>query len=220
MATAQKVTRPYSVMEEIVHAATHGAGILLAVAALIFLLLKANGQGAVAITAVSVYAGSMILMYGCSTLYHSMFKSRLQPFFKMLDHSAIYFKIAGSYTPFALLTLPASTGIWVLIGVWGAAISGTFFKLFAFLRKSGKKMNYVSLAIYLIMGWAGVLMIAPLADNLPIEAIYWLLAGGACFTIGAIFYAVKSIAYFHVVWHVFVLAGSACHFYAIYSFVI
>lgn len=220
MATAQKTIRPYSVMEEIVHAGTHAVGIILAAIALVFLLVKASDQGVVSIAAVSIYAGCMILMYACSTVYHSMFKSKLQPFFKMLDHSAIYFKIAGSYTPFALITLPASTGVWVMVGVWGAALSGTAFKLIAFLRKSGKKMNYISLGIYLAMGWAGVLMVGPLADALPTAALYWLFAGGAFFTIGAVFYAIKSVAYFHAVWHVFVLLGSASHFFAIYWFVI
>ncbi len=220
MTTAEKYIRPYSVREEFWHAVTHGFGIVFGIGAFVFLLMKVMGQDSVSVFAVSLYAACMILMYSCSTLYHSMFKSKLQPFFKMLDHSAIYFKIAGSYTPFALITLPPTTGFWVMVGVWGAALSGTAFKLIAYIRKSGKKMSYVSLATYLAMSWAGVLMVPPLADVLPTTAINWLIAGGLCYTLGAVFYAIKSVAYFHVVWHVFVLAGSICHFIAIYFYVI
>jgi len=210
--------RLYSVHEEWLHAGSHALGMVLAVVALIVLLMKAEGTAPV--VAVSIYAGCMILMYGCSTLYHSAYKSRLQPFFKMLDHASIYFKIAGSYTPFALITLPSGTGLWVLLGAWGAAFAGTGFKLAAYLRKSGKRLNYISLAVYLLMGWAGVLMIGPLSEALPASAIYWLFAGGGCFSIGAVFYAIKSVPYFHAVWHLFVLAGSACHFAAIYCYVV
>jgi len=220
MGAQAKKIRPYSLAEELLHAGTHGIGAVMAVVALVFLLLKAEGQGAAAITGVSIYAGCMILMYLCSTLYHSAFKSKLQPFLKMLDHASIYFKIAGSYTPFALISLPTSTGVWVMVGAWSAAFAGTAFKFVAYLKQSGKRFNWVSLAMYLGMGWAGVLMIMPLAEVLPPDAIFWLLTGGACYTVGAVFYAIKSVAYFHTVWHLFVLAGSASHFVAIYFYVV
>lgn len=210
--------RAYSPVEEWLHAGSHAIGVALAVMALVALLIKANGV--TPIVAVSIYAGCMILMYGCSAVYHGAYKTRFQPFLKMLDHSSIYFKIAGSYTPFALISLPSATGLWVLVGAWAAAIAGTGFKLTAYVRKTGKKLNYMSLAVYLLMGWAGVLMVGPLSEALPLSAIYWLFAGGACFSIGAIFYAIKSVPYFHAVWHVFVMAGSACHFAAIYCYVI
>jgi len=220
MTAAIKKIRPYSIREEILHAGTHGIGVLLALVALVFLVSKAMGQGGIAVAAVSIYAGCMVLMYLCSTLYHSAFKSKYQPFLKMLDHSSIYFKIAGGYTPFALISLPTTIGLWVMAGAWAAALTGTIFKLVAYLRKSGKKFNWISLAIYLGMGWAGVLMISPLAAVLPSDAIFWLFAGGGCYTIGAIFYTIKSVAYFHAVWHLFVLAGSSCHFVAIYCYVV
>jgi len=215
-----KARRPYSVPEEIAHAVTHGVGAVLAVVAFIFLIMKADGQGTAVIVAVSIYASCAVLMYLCSTLYHSAYNSRYQPLLKMLDHSSIYFKIAGSYTPFALITLPPATGLWVMAGAWGAAFAGTAFKFTAFLRQSGKRYNWLSLAFYLSMGWAGVLMISPLAALLPADAIFWLIAGGGLYTAGAIFYTIKSVAYFHAVWHVFVLAGSACHFAAIYFYVL
>jgi len=220
MAATAKTIRSYSVAEEIVHAASHGLGVAFALVALVMLVTKAVGHGGTAVTAVSIYAGSMVLMYLCSTLYHAAFRSRHQPFLKMLDHSSIYFKIAGGYTPFALISLPSTTGLWVMAGAWIAALTGTGFKFVAYLKKSGKKFNWVSLAIYLGMGWAGILMVGPLAEVLPSTAIVWLLAGGAFYTVGAIFYAIKSVAYFHAVWHLFVLAGSACHFVAIYWYVV
>lgn len=220
MSAPAKAERAYSVPEEIVHAATHGVGAALAVTAFIFLLMKAAGQGTAAIMAVSLYASCGLLMYLSSTLYHSAYNSKYQPFFKMLDHSSIYFKIAGSYTPFALITLPSATGLWVMAGAWGAAFAGTAFKLTAFLQKSGKRYSKLSLGFYLGMGWAGLLMISPLAALLPADAIFWLLAGGVFYTVGAIFYAIESVAYFHAIWHVFVLAGSACHFVVIYFYVL
>jgi len=220
MPAAAKNERPYSVREELLHAGTHGFGALMAIAAAVFLLLKADGHGVAAIVGVSAYAASMFIMFLSSTLYHASFNSPYQSFWKMLDHSSIYFKIAGSYTPFALISLPATTGLWVMFGAWGAALAGTLFKLVAYLRQSGGRYAGLSLALYLAMGWAGVLMIGPLAAVLPQAAVYWLIAGGLFYTVGAIFYAVKSVAYFHAVWHVFVLAGSACHFVAIYAYVL
>lgn len=217
--TAKQI-RNYSPSEEVWHAVTHGIGAVLAAVALVFLILKAADVGGVsAMVAAALYGGFMLVMYVCSTLYHSFFKSRLQPFFKFLDHSAIYFKIAGAYTPFALITLPTTVGIWVMVGAWGAAVLGAGLKFKAYLNKSGKKFSPVSLILYLAMGWAGVLMIGELIDRLPGAAIWWLIAGGICYTVGAIFYALKRVPYTHAVWHVFVMAGSACHFVTIYVYV-
>ena len=214
-----KALHPYSLREEILHAATHGVAAVLAVVGLIFLLLKVDG-GALGIVAVSLYGGAMILMFAASALYHSLFATRAQRFLKTLDHSAIYLKIAGGYAPFALLSLPTTTGIWVMVGAWGAAVVGVGFKLAAFFRGTGKSFNIISLMMYLAMGWAGVLMIGPLSDVLPGEAINWVIAGGLAYTVGAIFYALKMVPYTHVIWHLFVVAGAACHFVAIYFFVI
>ncbi len=219
MVTAKQI-RSYSPSEEAWHAVTHGIGAVLAAVALVFLILKAADMGGVSVmVAAALYGGFMLVMYVCSTLYHSFFKSRLQPFFKFLDHSAIYFKIAGAYTPFALITLPTTVGVWVMIGAWGAAVLGAGLKFRAYLNKSGKKFSPVSLLLYLGMGWAGVLMIGELMDRLPSAAIWWLMAGGICYTVGALFYALKRVPYTHAVWHVFVMAGSACHFITIYVYV-
>lgn len=219
--TSQTIARDYSLGEEVAHAISHGVAALGAIVALIFLVIKAaEVGGATEITAVSLYAGCMVFMFTASTLYHSLFKTKARDFFKMLDHSAIYFKIAGTYTPFALVTLPATMGAWVAVGAWSAALLGTALKARAFVRKSAKKFSPLSLGLYLAMGWAAVLMMGELAARLPEVAITWIVAGGLSYTVGAIFYALKKIPYTHAIWHVFVVAGAACHFIAIYLYVI
>ncbi len=209
----------YSLREEIMHAVTHGIAAMLSVAALAFLLMKVD-SGPLGVLAVSLYGGAMIAMFTTSTLYHSLFATKAAAFFKMLDHSAIYLKIAGSYAPFALISLPLSTGVWVMVGAWGAAVLGISLKLRAFLKKTGKRFSLISLLLYLAMGWAGMLMIVPLSEALPPAAINWIIAGGLAYTVGAGFYAAKRWPYTHVIWHLFVIAGAACHFVAIYGYVI
>ena len=129
----------YSLREEILHAVTHGIAAMLSVAALAFLLMKVD-SGPLGVLAVSLYGGAMIAMFTTSTLYHSLFATKAAAFFKMLDHSAIYLKIAGSYAPFALISLPLSTGVWVMVGAWGAAVLGISLKLRAFLKSSVSKL--------------------------------------------------------------------------------
>lgn len=220
MNTSSAISSDYSRREEFLHAATHGVGAAFSVFALIILIMKAENLGSLAMAAVIIYAVCMLLMFGFSTLYHSMPGSSLQPMLKMLDHSAIYFKIAGTYTPFALITLPTLTGIWVMVGIWGAALFGTFFKVTAYLRKTGKKFSPLSLGVYLAMGWASVFMIGELIDHLKEGGITWVIAGGLCYTVGAVFYALKKLPYTHTIWHLFVMAGAGCHFICIYYFVI
>lgn len=221
MATATTPTQDYSLGEEIAHAVSHGVAAVAAIVGLVFLVLKAATEGgALEVTAVALYAGCMIFMYMASTLYHSLSATPARGFFKMLDHAAIYFKIAGTYTPFALITLPTTLGVWVLVGAWGAAILGAALKARAFFRKSAKKFSPLSLGLYLAMGWAAVLMMGELAARLPGEAIAWIVAGGLSFTIGAVFYALKKLRYAHAIWHLFVVGGSLCHFIAIYLYVI
>jgi hemolysin III len=212
-------SQAYSLREEVLHAVTHGVAALLSVFGLVLLLMKADG-GVADIIAVSLYGGAMIAMFSASTLYHSLFATRAQRFLKMLDHSAIYLKIAGAYSPFALISLPAATGVWVLVGAWSAAVLGVGFKWASFVRNTGKSFNVISLLLYLAMGWAGVLIMGPLSEALPGAAIDWIIAGGLAYTIGAIFYALKRVPYTHVIWHLFVMIGAACHFVAIYFYVL
>jgi hemolysin III len=220
MSANQTAAIEYSAREEFLHALTHGIGAFLSLFAILFLVLKAGSDGAAAMFAVGLYGVTMLIMFGASTLYHAFPASRHAPLLKMLDHSAIYFKIAGTYTPFALITLPTLAGAWTMAGIWGAAFFGTGFKIAAYVRKTGKSFSPVSLATYLVMGWASVFIIQELVERLEPLAMTWLIAGGLCYTVGAIFYALKKIPYTHTIWHLFVMAGAACHFVVIYYFVI
>jgi hemolysin III len=210
----------HSTLEEILHAATHGVGIVLGIVALVFLILKAAATGAVAVTAVSIYGASMVLLYLASTVYHACFKLACQPILEVLDHAAIYLKIAGSYTPFALLTLPEVTGMTILIIVWSIAVIGVTAKFVAHFFSQLRQWDWLSLASYIGMGWIAIFVGGELLANLALPGFIWLVAGGLCFTVGALFYAWKSRQYTHTIFHVFVLAGSVCHFIAIYAFVL
>lgn len=212
----------HTALEEVLHAVTHGVGAVLAVLALIFLVLKAVGLGAggAAIAAVSIYGGCAIFLYLASTIYHACFKLSVQPILEVLDHAAIYLKIAGSYTPFALITLPELSGKIILIVVWALAALGVAAKVLLHFFSQFKKYDWISLATYIGMGWMGIFVVGQLLQSLSWSGFAWLLAGGICFTVGAIFYAWKSRAFTHTIWHLFVLAGSICHFVAIYGFVL
>ncbi|MEM8648771.1 MAG: hemolysin III family protein, partial [Pseudomonadota bacterium] len=173
------------------------------------------------ITAVSIYGGSAVLLYLASTVYHAAFKSTFQPFLEVVDHAAIYVKIAGSYTPFALITLPTGSGLAILIAVWALAALGIGMKFtLHFFRGSIRQYDWISLAGYVGMGWLALFVVLPLFNHLPLQGFIWLVAGGLCFTIGAAFFAWKSVRYTHAIFHVWVLAGSVCHFVAIYGFVL
>mgnify|MGYP006266350467 CR=1 FL=1 len=218
---ANAAERAHTAAEEIWHAATHGVGIILAVIALVFLELKASmAGGAREIAAVSIYGGTAVLLYLASTVYHAAFRSAFQPFLEVVDHAAIYLKIAGSYTPFALITLPTASGTAILIAVWALAAIGIVLKFVAHFVSNIRKYDWLSLAGYIGMGWLAIFVIWPLFTSLPLAGFLWLVAGGLCFTIGAIFFAWKSVMYTHAIFHVFVLAGSICHFVAIYRFVL
>ena len=213
--------RAYSAAEEITHAVTHGLGAVLSVVALIFVVLKASDISHKAVAAAAVYAGCMILLYVCSTIYHGAYKSSFQPFFETLDHAAIYLMIAGTYTPFALLTLPPGKGLAILIAVWAIAAIGVTLKFVAhFLADTHEQFDRLSLAGYLAMGWLGLFVIRDLWTGLTVPGFVWLIAGGLCFTAGAAFYAWKRLKFGHAVWHGFVLAGSSCHFVTVYGFVL
>ncbi|MEM9422191.1 MAG: hemolysin III family protein, partial [Pseudomonadota bacterium] len=148
------------------------------------------------------------------------FKSAFQPFLEVLDHAAIYLKIAGSYTPFALITLPELSGKVILITVWAMAALGVVMKFVAHYASQMRRYDWISLASYVGMGWVGVFVMHQLLSGLPLPGFLWLLAGGLCFTVGAAFYAWKSQRYTHTIFHLFVLAGSICHFISIYGFVL
>lgn len=202
-------------LEEILNAVTHGVGTAMAVVALVGMLLLYYDEGTWHVTSCIIYGISLILLYLASTLYHSFTNEKLKSIFKFIDHAAIYILIAGNYTPFTLIPLHGEVG-WTIFGiVWSLAAAGIVFQIFCV-----KKFKILGTLCYLAMGWFAVVMIRPLLGLLPIEAIYWMIAGGVFYTVGAVFYLVKKIPYNHAIWHLFVLAGSIAHFVAIFKFVL
>ncbi len=190
---------------------THGIGAALSVAGLTVLVVLAVLYGNVTqVVSFSIYGGSLIVLYLASTLYHSFQQPKVKRVLKFIDHAAIFFLIAGTYTPFLLLGVQGAWGWTFLVVIWGIAILGVSFKAIFFNR-----MQKASVMLYILMGWLSVLILRSLLDNIPVGGLIWLGLGGAAYTIGVIFYAMKKVPYMHGVWHLFVLAGSLCHYFAI-----
>jgi hemolysin III len=203
-------------LEEIANAITHGIGLLLSIAGFVVLLVLAALRGtAWHIVACSIYGATLICLYTASTLYHAVISPRVKRALRIFDHSAIYLLIAGTYTPFLLVSLRGPWG-WSLFGVvWGLALAGVLFK-FWFVER----FAMLSTAVYIAMGWLVLIAAKPVITHLSLTAIIWLLAGGLAYTGGVIFFAAKRIPYSHAIWHLFVLAGSICHYFAVFSTVI
>jgi hemolysin III len=203
--------RPQTLGEEIANAISHGVGFLFAIASLPLLLaFNAHGGHAVNLVAVSVFSVTMMVLYLVSTVYHAVPEGRVKLFFNRLDHAAIYLFIAGSYTPFALGVLHGRLG-WTLFGaVWAMAAAGVAVKLMNLL-----KHPLWSTGLYVAMGWFALLAAGPLIKSMPVAGLMWLFGGGLAYTAGAIVFLFDSRArYMHFVWHLFVLAGTVCHFFA------
>ena len=202
--------------EETANIISHGIGVLLAIAALVVMVVKASATGDPwKITAVSVYGASLILLCSTSTVYHYADHPESKKFLRILDHSAIYVLIAGSYTPFTLVTLRGPMG-WTLFGIlWGLALAGIAFK-----SMWTGRYEWLSTALYVIMGWLGVIAVGPILQLLAPAAIGWLLAGGLFYTGGVVFFLWEKLPYHHLIWHLLVLAGAACHFVAVLLYVI
>jgi len=206
----------YDLSEEKINIITHAIGLLLSIAALVLLIIHASSNGSVRhIVSFTIFGASMILLYSASTLYHYSQKPNIRRKLNILDHAAIYVLIAGTYTPFTLVTLKGALG-WSIFGVtWGIALVGVFLKLFY----TGK-YDKISTIAYVAMGWIIIFAVKPLIENLPVNGLYWLLAGGIFYTIGAILYSIKKLKFNHAIFHVFVLLGSFSHFMAIYFYVL
>ena len=204
----------YSVREEVAHAVTHGVGALLSVAGLVLLIVRASATGDPwRMVNFSIFGASMVLLYTASTLYHSFSRTSARMRLKILYHAMIYVLIAGSYTPFLLVTLRGRWG-WSLFGVlWTMALLGIAFKIFFIGR-----FPRASTLLYLGMGWTGAIAAKPMFAALPTACLCWILAGGLAYTIGTIFYTRESLKYNHAIWHLFVLAGTCCHFQAVYGY--
>ena len=203
--------RPQSLGEELANSISHGLGLLLALAGGPVLVMVAYQRGELSgLVGASVFASTMVLLYLTSTLYHALPSCRAKRVFQILDHSAIYLLIAGTYTPFTLGVLRGAWG-WALFSiVWSLAVVGTFLKVVG-----GIRYTMVSTWEYLAMGWV-ILIAADAAWTLiPKWGLFWLFAGGIAYTAGAVFFMKERIRYFHFVWHLFVVAGTACHYVAV-----
>jgi len=204
------------VIEEIANSITCGVGLGLSIAGLVILVALASFHGdAFRVVSFSIYGASLILLYLTSTLYHALQCRRAKHVFEIMDHSAVYVLIAGTYTPFMLVTLRGAWG-WSLFGiVWSLAVFGIVFKSFHV-----KRFKAFSNMVYLAMGWLVVIAIQPMIKVLPLGAIAWLLAGGLLYSVGVFFYAHEKLPFGHAVWHLFVLGGSLCHFFSIFFYVL
>jgi hemolysin III len=210
-----KQTAPYSFREELWNCITHGVGAFFSVVALVLLLFYASGGGPRHVMSAAIFGVTLILLYAASTLYHSFRKPRLKSFFKILDHSCIYLLIAGTYTPFLMVTLRGVLGWTMFAVIWLMAVAGVLFKIFFVHR-----FKILSTIAYIFMGWIIIFAIKPLTAALPSGGLVWLVAGGLAYTTGAIFYAWHRLPFNHAIWHIFVLAGSACHFFAVIFYVL
>lgn len=208
--------RQYPKTEELLNVITHGLGFLLSIAALVLLIVFASIKGdAWHIVSFTIYGISLVVLYLASTLFHMTRKQKLRNRLNVFDHSAIYLLIAGTYTPFLLVTLRGPWG-WSLFGViWTLAIGGVVFKIFY----TGK-YDLISAIIYVLMGWLIIIAIKPMNDNLTTEGLLWLFGGGVSYSIGVVFYLMNRIPYNHAIFHIWVLLGSFAHFIAVFKYVL
>jgi hemolysin III len=201
------------------NAITHGVGAALAIAGAVYLVIASTRGSAWHVTACSIFAGTLILVYLCSTLYHSLVRTRARHVFQVLDHSSIYLLIAGTYTPFTLISLRGSLG-WTVFGIeWGLATAGVVSKSVALERFRRGWPAVLSALVYLFQGWLIVFAARTLIGAVGWHCAAWLAVGGLAYTLGIVFFALDHIRYFHAAWHIFVLAGSVAHYIAILHYV-
>lgn len=206
----------YAPAEERINVMSHAMGLLFSIAGLLALVTRALLHGNTwHLVSFSVFAISLIALYTASTAYHSTSDPRLRVRLRTVDHAAIYVLIAGTYTPFALVTLQGPVG-WAIFGIaWGMALTGIALKLFFTGR-----FELVSTLVYILMGWMIVFFIKPMAAQLPAAGLAWLLAGGISYTLGAVLYSIPKVPFHHAIFHLFVVLGSFCHFVAVYAYVL
>lgn len=206
--------RPQSPAEEIANSISHGTGFVAAAIATPFLLVEAGRSGGVSgLVGAGVFALTVLLAYLASTLYHAVPAPRMKQVLRAIDHGSIFLLIAGTYTPFTLGVLRGGWG-WTLFGlVWTLALAGVIMKALG-----GVRFRRLSVAVYLAMGWMILLAIDPLLERMDPAGIAWLVAGGVAYTAGVVFYALDRFRFCHFIWHLFVLAGTACHFVAVMGY--
>ncbi|HEY3103382.1 MAG TPA: hemolysin III family protein [Pyrinomonadaceae bacterium] len=200
-----------TVSEEIANSVSHGVGLALAITATPVLIIAAARAGTVwNIVGVSVFAASMILLYLASTLYHAIPHDRAKRIFRVLDHGAIFLLIAGTYTPFTLGVMRGPWG-WTIFGlVWSMAVFGLTMKAIF-----GAHHRWLTIPLYLVMGWLAVIAAPHILFRMPLPALIWLLAGGFAYTAGVLCFKAHKVRYSHFAWHLFVIAGTVCHFFAV-----
>lgn len=216
MARVHSAVRRYSVAEEIMNSLSHGAGVIFGIFALLLLVLKSvQMDDTLRVVSFSIYGASIIALFLASTLYHAIPFPRAKSVLKLVDHCAIYLLIAGTYTPFLLLTLGDRVGAVLMVIIWGLAVAGIVFKVFFIGRYQA-----ISLVTYLAMGWLALFAAYELVAKMPWNGVMLLLAGGIIYSLGTIFFAVRRIPFNHAIWHLFVLGGCVCHFLAVYFYVL
>lgn len=211
-----KTPPSYHPSEERLNVLTHAFGLALSFIAIVLLVLKASAaEGYKSIFSFTIFGASLVTLYAASTFYHNAKNTRLRHYLNIIDHAAIFILIAGTYTPFALITLKNDNGHFIFGLIWGIAIVGTILKIFFIGR-----FNVVSTVLYVAMGWIVIFYIHPLMAVFPGWGLFWLFAGGFFYTSGAIIYTLEKVKFNHAIFHLFVLAGSFCHFIAIYYYVL
>jgi hemolysin III len=213
MADSTPRDRIYSVAEEIAHSVTHGFGILLSIAGLAVLVSVAARIGPRAVVASSIFGASLILLYAASTLYHSIPVARAKAVLRVLDHSAIYLLIAGTYTPFTLVSLHGAWGWGLFAGIWALALGGIALEVTPLRRVPA--LRRLAIGLYLAMGWLVLIALKPLSQAVAPAGIMLLFLGGVSYSVGVIFYVRRRMPYHHAVWHLFVLLGSVLHFFSV-----
>jgi hemolysin III len=202
---------PHSSQDELANAITHALGVALALAGLAVLVTLASLHHSPRhLVSYSIYGVTLVLLYGISTAYHGVRLPRAKRILRILDHAAVYLLIAGTYTPFALISLRGAWGWSLLSIIWAMAGTGVVFKVFFIGR-----FPRASVVLYLAMGWLALVAVRELFAHLPPAGLVLLFAGGLCYTLGVLFFAFDNKRFHHAIWHVFVLAGSVCHFFAV-----
>jgi hemolysin III len=202
--------------EEIANAVTHGLGTAASIAGLAVLVVAAATRGdAWHVVSVSIFGASLVLLYAASTLYHGLPLGRTKAVFRVLDHSAIYLLIAGTYTPFALVSLRGPWGRSLFGVIWGCAVAGIVLR-----TTFGVRWSNALVVLYVAMGWAGVVAVRPMIGAMPGRGLALVALGGIAYTLGIVFYGWRRLPYHHAVWHLFVLAGSALHYFAVLLYVV
>jgi len=206
----------YPRSEELASSVTHGVGAVLSLAGLTALVIDASRYGSAKhIVGCAVFGAALVFLYTASTLYHSVRSVRLKHILKVIDHSCIYLLIAGTYTPFTLVTLEGPVGWSLFCIVWGLAAAGIVFQIFFVHR-----FKLLSTLAYIGMGWLVIFAIKPLVSAMPTGGLILVTAGGLAYTLGAVFYLLKKMPFNHAVWHVFVLVGSTFHYFAVMRYVV